>query len=94
MAVPYCSEGNSDRNATNQHQISPTPELVQQWMNEVYGGRVLSAPSQGTIDIATCAAQWAWNQRGPQVQAAADREREDLPLAENWSLRSLDCLPC
>jgi hypothetical protein len=64
---------------TEQHPISPTPELVRQWMNEFYGvGRVLAAPSQGTIDIATRAAQWGWNQREPEIQAAADREREEI----------------
>ena len=62
---------------TEQHPISPTPELVRQWMNEVYGvGRVLFAPSQGTIDIATRAAQWGWDQRAPEIQAAADAELE------------------
>lgn len=29
MAVPYYSEGNSDRNATNQHPISPPPGMAQ-----------------------------------------------------------------
>jgi hypothetical protein len=55
MAVPYCSEGNSDRNPPNQHPISPPPELVVQWCEEAVdhlgrwptGGERISAPRPG-----------------------------------------------
>jgi hypothetical protein len=37
-------------------EITPPPELVQQWMAEFYGTVV--APGEATTDIATRAAQW------------------------------------
>ena len=73
MAVPYCSEGNTDRNAPSQHPISPPPpELVQLWWEEAIDLQKIPY----TEHIAARAAQWGWDQRAPEIQAAADAELE------------------
>ena len=45
---------------TNQHPITPPPELVQQWLGEHYG--VPMAPGEATSHVATQAAQWGADQ--------------------------------
>ena len=69
MAVPYCSEGNTDRNAPSQHPIRPPQELRDKWKKEAPLGHVADY-------LIAQAAQWAWNQREPEIQAAADAELE------------------
>ncbi len=61
---------------TQQHPITPPPELVQQWCNKAYG-------SPGTISseyVATRAAQWGFDQAKADIererQEAADQELE------------------
>ena len=49
---------------TNQHPITPPPELVVQW----YLGAKAHPPDQWVTDVATQAAQWG-----------ADQELEALP---------------
>jgi len=46
---------------TQEHPVTPPPELVQQWMSEFYGTVV--APGEATTDIATRAAQWGADQQ-------------------------------
>jgi predicted GNAT family N-acyltransferase len=41
---------------TNQHPITPPPELVQQWMTEFYGEPIV--PGEACTDLAHRAAQW------------------------------------
>ena len=41
---------------TDQHPITPPPELVQQWASEFYGTAI--APGEASIAIATQAARW------------------------------------
>jgi hypothetical protein len=53
---------------TNQHPITPPPELVQQWAD------MLSSLSDHAVF--SLAAQWGWDQREPEIQAAADQELE------------------
>jgi len=52
---------------TDQHPITPPPELVQRLLARFHTGDTLEA----TWAIA---AQWGWNQREPEIQAAADAE--------------------
>jgi hypothetical protein len=45
---------------TQQHPIVPPPELVQQWVDTYFGGRV--SQSNFHVDLATQAAQWGSDQ--------------------------------
>jgi hypothetical protein len=54
-----------------QHPSSPPEELRRQWMDECRG--TYYPDFQHLIDRA---AQWAWDQREPEIQAAADAELE------------------
>jgi hypothetical protein len=54
-----------------QHPSSPSQELRKQWMDEVRG--TYYPDFQHLIDRAT---RWAWDQREPEIQAAADAELE------------------
>ena len=45
---------------TNQHPITPSPELVRQWESEFYGVNV--APGEASIALATQAARWGADQ--------------------------------
>ena len=45
---------------SEQHPITPPPELVQQWASEFYGTTI--APGEAAIDIATQAARWGADQ--------------------------------
>ena len=53
--------------------VTPPPELVQQWMTEY----TETKPNcLATWLITARAAQWGWDQREPEIQAAADAELE------------------
>jgi hypothetical protein len=45
---------------TQQHPITPQPELVQQWVDTYFGGRI--SQSNFHVDLATQAAQWGADQ--------------------------------
>jgi hypothetical protein len=45
---------------TQQHPITPQPELVQQWVDTYFGGRI--SQSNFHVDLATQAAQWGSDQ--------------------------------
>lgn len=45
---------------TNQHPITPSPDLVQQWLGERYGRVVV--PGEASIRVATQAARWGADQ--------------------------------
>ena len=72
-----------------QHPSSPPQELRKQWMDEVRG--TYYPDFQHLIDRA---ARWAWDQREPEIQAAADAELEACCDAlkqaylEPWQLRA------
>jgi len=57
---------------TEQHPITAPPELVQQWIDDL----VFDPTEPYAQGIATRAAQWGWDQREPEIQAAADAEME------------------
>jgi len=44
-----------------QHPITPQPELVQQWVDTYFGGRI--SQSNFHVDLATQAAQWGADQQ-------------------------------
>ena len=82
MAVPYYSEGNTDRNATNQHPISPPPRMVQDWVERFAAGAWRCVPEQ--VYIANRAAQWG-----------ADQELEACcALMDDWGLDGEDLMQC
>jgi hypothetical protein len=45
---------------TQEHPITPPPELVQQWVDTYFGGRI--SQSNFHVDLATRAAQWGADQ--------------------------------
>jgi predicted HD phosphohydrolase len=45
---------------TKQHPITPPPELVQQWVDTYFGGKI--SQSNFHLDLATRAAQWGADQ--------------------------------
>jgi hypothetical protein len=73
--------------------ITPPPELVQQWVQEVYGleGVPGSAPGKLPLHIATQAAQWGADQEllacGNYLERCAAWEEEDVTEMYNY-LRS------
>jgi len=62
---------------TENHLITPPPELVQQWRN---GGYILHSPVAISTYVATRAAQWGFDQAKADIkrerQEAADQELE------------------
>ena len=56
---------------TTPSTITPPPELVDQWFRAA-----VSAHEDIAQGVATRAAQWGWDQREPEIQAAADQELE------------------
>ena len=67
---------------TNQHLITPPPELVQQWLKE----RPVSEFAHSYL--AAQAAQWGWDQRGAaneaELQEARDEELEACCAEVAW----------
>jgi hypothetical protein len=56
------------------HPVKVPAELAKEWMAELYGPSV--APGEATLTFANKAAQWAWDQREPELQERADQELE------------------
>lgn len=54
------------------HPITPTPELVQQWMTEFYGTHVV--PGEACTDLAIRAAQWGADM---ELEACCERLKAD-----------------
>jgi hypothetical protein len=58
-------------------KLIPPPELVRAWVFAAESNACISTfPSNFEQRICTAAAQWGWNQREPEIQAAADAELE------------------
>jgi hypothetical protein len=57
-------------------KLTPPPELVQQWDKGALGTHCRIPPYGYSQFIANRAAQWGWDQRKPEIQAAADAELE------------------
>ena len=70
---------------TNQHPITPPPELVQQWVNQFVGNQQCT-PEQ--VRIATRAAQWGADQEllacGKYLERCAAWEEEDVTEMYNY----------
>jgi len=60
-----------------QHPISPPPELVQQWVDTYFGGRI--SQSNFHLDIATRAAQWGADQQLAKDAEWLDQHALDAP---------------
>lgn len=54
---------------TNQHPITPPPELVQQWLGTYFGTTVTGEVSKLELALATQAAQWGADQ---ELEACCD----------------------
>jgi hypothetical protein len=66
---------------TNQHPITPPPELVDQWREETCPFFHLG----GINDLATQSAQWGWDQRGTANEAELQEARdEELKACREW----------
>ena len=89
---------------TDQHPITPTPELVQHWTDEIYGGPGVVAASDD-ICLAKLAAQWGADQEleaccewldregwsGESRQLRAARRPKPTSLKEQ-AMQEFDCL--
>jgi hypothetical protein len=56
------------------HPVKVPEELVKEWMAEFYGTPTFIG--EVTTGLADRAAQWAWDQREPELQERADQELE------------------
>ena len=63
---------------TEQHPITPTPELLQQWVSESYGTAI--EPGEASIAIATQAARW-----GADQELEACCEWLQARISEGWN---------
>ena len=69
---------------TNQHPITPPPELVKQWASEFYGTTI--APGEAAIYVATKAARWGADQ---ELEACCEWLEKDLDAYELVGLRAV-----
>jgi hypothetical protein len=58
---------------TKQHPLTPSPELVQQWIGDYYGGPVSGELAGVETAIATRAAQWGADQ---ELEACCEHMRD------------------
>ena len=63
---------------TEQHPITPPPELVKQWVQEVYGlegmpGPARPAPGKLPLHIANQAARWGYDQAIKELEAFLEK---------------------
>jgi len=67
---------------TNQHPITPPPELVQQWLGTYFGTTVTGEVSEIELALATAAARWGADQEllacGSYLEKCASWEPEDV----------------
>ena len=65
---------------TDQHPITPPPELVQQWHDQCH-----KSHEPFLIHITNCAAQWGYDQRGEVNEAKLQQARdEELEACISW----------
>jgi len=67
-----------------QHPIAPSPELVQQWTDEIYGGPGAVVGSDD-ICLAKLAAQWGADQ---ELEACCEWGDKNLPVSAIHYLRA------
>jgi len=60
------------------HPVKVPAELIGEWLVNAEG---LAFPNEWAIYVAAKAAQWAWDQREPELQERADQE---LEASNNW----------
>ena len=66
---------------TDQHPITPPPELAAEWVAEIYGNTVVIPLQQPTLDVITRAAQWGADQ---ELEACCELlKQKGVPA---WSL--------
>jgi hypothetical protein len=68
---------------TNQHPITPPPEMVQQWISKFYGTHLV--PGEAGTDLATRAAQWGADQ---ELEACCEWLDERAVLNGSTALRA------
>jgi hypothetical protein len=68
---------------TNQHPITPPPELVQEWVDTYFGGKI--SQSNFHVDLATRAAQWGADQ---ELEACCEWLRTESKTAL-WQTEAL-----
>jgi hypothetical protein len=68
-----------------QHPITPSPELVMEWVNNHYGGKVHRNLGGGELSIAAQAAQWGADQ---ELEACCEWLPSDLTI-DGQDLRSV-----
>ena len=65
---------------TDQHPITPPPELTQQWIAEIWHEGTPVQVAQSDLHLATRSVQWGYDQRGKvneaELQQARDQELE------------------
>jgi hypothetical protein len=71
---------------TNQHPTTPPPELVQQWVDTYFGGKI--SQSNFHLDLARQAAQWGADREllacGNYLKQCAAWEEEDVTEFYNY----------
>jgi len=92
---------------TNQHPITPPPDLVQQWLGTYFGTTVTGEVSGVELALATQAARWGADQEldacctwlshlgyiaaGPEIRSA---RRPKLPSLKEQALEALKDIEC
>ena len=70
---------------TDQHPITPPPELAAEWVAEIYGNTVVIPLQQPTLDVIARASQWGYDQRGEVNEAKLQQARdEELEACCGW----------
>ena len=68
---------------TDQHPITPPPELIKEWMSEFNGS--LTWPGELALHTANRAAEWGYDQRGAVNEAKLQKARdEELEACCAW----------
>ena len=88
---------------TNQHPITPPPELVQQWLGTYFGTTVTGEVSGVELALATQAARWGadqeleaccsevqWLESTSTAIKIRDRRRPKLPSLKEQALAALE----
>jgi len=68
---------------TQQHPITPPPELVKQWVDTYFGGKI--SQSNFHVDLATRAAQWGADQ---ELEACCEWLQDPDLNVDTYKLRA------
>lgn len=61
---------------TEQHPITPPPELVQQWIGEFFGCKVSGELASSEQFLANRAAQWGYQQAVEELEAFLRKDHD------------------